>query len=243
MLQCISPHLTIDQDAFKASLTQYQRFLARIRYACTYRHPNWVDTVKSFIPPIPVLNPPKDPLLPPKRAPLHTHPDFDFGWGTGPIVDSYTGIYLLAKSIPRVPGKLQTEVYDERKKTTIFQDISELGESHEYIHPICEYRKIVRGKKDDSALKLYTRRHEKNPDGTDGRFWWYRDGKRLPEWVILEHKDEGVVNFERTWYEMCEQTEATKAALKGAGYETDFLLELDEKIDFAIGGQPGYMYP
>ncbi|KAJ4287371.1 hypothetical protein N0V90_012770 [Kalmusia sp. IMI 367209] len=243
MLQCISPYLTIDQDAFKASLSQYQHFLARIRYACTYHHTTWMDTITSKIPTIPILNPETNPLLPPRRDPAHTHPEFDYGWGTGPIVDSYTGMYLLNGSLPRVPGKLQTEIYDVKNEVAALDDISKHGETNEYIHPICEYRKIVRGKEDDSALKLFTRKHEKSVDGTEGRFWWYREGRRLPEWVILDHKDEGVVNFERTWYEMCERSEKTTTRLKDAGYEMDFLVALDEKIDFGVGDKPGYVYP
>ncbi|KAL5376314.1 hypothetical protein DPSP01_010541 [Paraphaeosphaeria sporulosa] len=243
MLHCISPHLTIDQDAFKSSLGQYQRWLARIRYACTYHHTTWLDTIKSTIPNIPILNPATDPLLPPRRDPVHTHPEFDYGWGTGPIVDSYTGMYILNGSLPRVPGKLQTEVYDQKEEVATLDDISKFGETNEYIHPICEYRKIVRGKEDDSALKAYTRKYEAAPGGKEGRFWWYRDGKRLPEWVIMEHGDEGVVNFERTWYEMCETNEKAKSRLMEAGYEKDFLVALDEKVDFGVGEKPGYMYP
>lgn len=244
MLQCIAPHLTIDQDAFKDSLTQYQRWLARIRYACTYHHTTITDTIKSYIPTIPFINPATDPLLPPRRDPSHTHPSFDYGWGIGPIVDSYTGLYLLNGSLPRVPGKLQTEIYDATREIAALDDISKHGETNEYIHPICEYRKIVRGKEDDSALKLFTRKHEKSTlDGKGGRFWWYRDGKRLPEWVIFDHEDEGVVNYERTWYEMCERSEKTVGRLKEAGYEKDFLEMLDEKIDFGLKEQPGFVYP
>lgn len=243
MLQCIAPHLTIDQDAFKSILTQYQRFIARISHACTYHHPTWQDTIKSKIPTIPFLNPDVDPLLPPKRDPVHTHPNINYGWGTGPIVDSYTGMYLLNGSLPRVPGKLTTEVYNAKEEMTTLDAISKLGQSNEYIHPICEYRKIVRGEKDESALGMFTRRHEKNEDGSDGRYWWYQDGNKLPEWVILEHEAEGIVNFERTWYEMCEQNDAAKERLKKAGYEKDFLATLDKAVDFAVGDQPGYLYP
>lgn len=243
MLQCIAPHLTIDQDAFKASLTQYQRFLARIRYACTYHHTTWLDKVKSSIPNVPLVNPARDPLLPSKRDPVHEHPDFDYGWGTGPIVDSYTGMYHLSPSVPRIPGRLKTEVYNAKKETSTLDDISKIGDSHEYIHPICEFRRIVRGRENNSTLRMFTRKHEKNVDGTEGRYWWYKDGAKLPEWVILNHKDEGVVNFERTWYEMCEKNDKTIEKLKEAGYEKDFLVALDEMIDFGVGDKPGYLYP
>ena len=152
-------------------------------------------------------------------------------------------MYHLSPSIPRVPGKLKTEVFDRKKNVSTLDDISNIGDSHEYIHPICEFRKIVRGEKDNSALKLFTRKHEGLPDGTQGRYWWYRDGVRLPEWVILDHKDNGVVNFERTWYEMCEKSEKTTESLKEAGYEKDFLVTLDEAIDYGVADKPGYLYP
>jgi len=247
MLQCISPYLTIDQDVFKAQLSQYQAFLARIRYACTYHHPTFLNKLSSNIPNIPLINPATDPLKPPQRDPVHTHPTFDYGWGIGPLVDSYGGIYVLNGSLPRVPGKQQTEVYNTSSEVATLEDISKYGETNEYIHPICEYRKVVRGKADDSALKAFTRKFQKSSTlGDQGRYWWYREGGPeggLPEWVILGHKDSGVVNFERTWYEMCEKSEKTKAALKEAGYGKDFLVTLDEVCDFDVGKKPAHEYP
>jgi hypothetical protein len=50
MIQCVSPHLAIDQNAYKLYLDQYQRWLFRIRYACTYHHPKIQDTVTNNIP-------------------------------------------------------------------------------------------------------------------------------------------------------------------------------------------------
>jgi hypothetical protein len=240
MLQCISPHLTIDPTNFYALTEQYQRWLARNRYACTYHHTTWLDTIKSYIPYIPFLNPGIDPLLPPRRDPPHAH-DFDYGWGTGPIVDSYGGMYKLAGAVPRVPGHHKT--------------ISSFDSTHEYIHPICEYRRIARGPEPNSALKAFTRKFEPSEGKKKGRFWWYKDDatEGLPEWVILKHGEcggvdvdgcgKGEVNFERHWYEVCEKTEKTLAKLKEAGYEKDFLAKIDDVADFDIGEKQGWEYP
>lgn len=247
MLQCISPHLTIDQTLFTAWTNQCQRWLDRIRYACTYHHPTILDNIKSNLPTVPLINPATSPLTPPKRDPPHTHPEFDYGWGTGPIIDSYTSFYLLAGAVPRVPGHCQAEIYDHQKEEEGLDDINKYGETNEYIHPICQYRNILRGPGENSALKEFTRKFQANPNAAkegEGRFWWYKNGetKGLPEWVILAHKD-GEVNYERTWYEMCEKTPKALETLKKAGYDKDFLEVLDSKCDFGVGDRAGYLYP
>ncbi|KAF1951904.1 hypothetical protein CC80DRAFT_495790 [Byssothecium circinans] len=252
MLQVISPHLTIDQSAFKSHMDQYKRWRDHVRYACTYHHAGWTDWIASKLPTIPIINPAPDPLAPPKRDPVHTHPKFDYGWGTGPIVDSYEGLYKLAGPLPRVPGACKMDIYDPKSKEYKPDDLSKYGETNEYIHPICEYRKVIRGKEDNSALKAFTRKYEKT--NGKGRFWWYRDGsqKPLPEWVILEHHEHaagvgvseaGEVNFERAWYEQCELSQERRDKLKAAGYEKDFLDALDEKNDFRVGEKEGWVYP
>jgi hypothetical protein len=243
MLQCISPYLTIDQTAFHASMAQYERWLNRIRYNCTYHHDGWTDWLKSKIPNIPVINPAPTGLEEPKTDPAHTHPDFDYGWGTGPIVDSYTGIYRLAGELRRVPGQCRAELYDDKKEEYVLADINQFGETNEYIHPICHYRDIVRGPEPSSALIDFKRFYESNENGK-GRFWWQKGtAKKLPEWAILEHED-NEVNFERTYYAKCEKTQEKMKVLKErGGYDKDFLATLDEKIDFGIKGKKGWEYP
>jgi hypothetical protein len=255
MLQCISPYLTIDPTAFYAWTDQYQRWLARIHYSCTYHHPTWLDTIKSNIPSIPLINPDTDPLAPPARDPPHTHPEFEYGWGTGAIVESYGGMYRLAGAVPRVPGHCQGELYDHASAEAKLDDINKLGSTHEYIHPICEYRRIVRSFEANSALKSFTRKFEPTDGSAKGRYWWYRNGeaKGLPEWVILAHgkhggadvdgSGKGDINFERAWYDACEKTEKTLGLLKKAGYERDFLSVVDERIDFGVGEKEAWVYP
>jgi hypothetical protein len=256
MLQCISPHLTVDPTAFFAWSAQYQRWLARIRYACTYHHTTWLDTIKSKLPNIPLINPVPNPLAPPPRDHTHTHPEFEYGWGTGPIIDSYGGMYKLAGAVPRAPGHCQAELYDAASAEAKMDDINKFGLTHEYIHPICEYRRVVRSHEErTSALRAFTRKFEPTDGTRKGRFWWYMDGesKGLPEWVILEHGKyggvdldgcgKGEINFERSWYEACEKTEKTLAVLKKAGYERDFLSMVDERIDFGVGEKEGWVYP
>jgi hypothetical protein len=243
MLQCISSHLTLDQDAFHASLLQYERWRDRVRYACTYHHPGWSDWAKSKVPKIPFINPAVDPLAPPKRDATHTHPDFDYGYGTGPIVDSYGGMYYLNGELRRVPGHCQAEIYDPESDEHKLRDIYEYGETNEYIHPICHYRDIIRGPEENSALRDFERTFKPTSDGY-GRFWWQKKGdtKKLPEWIIMDHGDTKV-NFERTWYSKCEQTKQKLDKLKAAGYTKDWLESLDDKNDFKVGEKQGWVYP
>lgn len=245
MLQCISPYLTIDQNAFQASMDQYQRWLDEVRYNCTYYHTGWTDWVKSKVPTIPVINPPKDPLTPPKRSHSHPHPDFDYGYGTGPIVDSYTTMYKLAGSVPRVPGRCDIEVYDKESQEYKLSPVNGYGQTNEYIHPVCYYRDLIRGPEPNSALREFTRTFEPT-EGVrgKGRFWWQKKGdpQKIPEWMILEHKA-GQINFERICYSKSEKTPEKKAILEKKGIKNDWMDTLDEQNDFSIWKRPEFVYP
>jgi hypothetical protein len=126
-------------------------------------------------------------------------------------------------------------------------DINQYGKTNEYIHPICAYRNLIRGIGPNSPLYNFDRKFEVNKDGDrkgKGRYWWYHkdDSESIPEWVIMRHKDEDV-NFERSWYGQCEQTENTVKLLEAAKVKKDWLEEIDEKVDFGVGDKSGYVYP
>lgn len=248
MLQCISPYLTIDQSAFRASSDQYQRWLDEVRYNCRYHHSNWLDWAKSKLPNFPIINPAPDPLDPPKRSPAHQHLDFDYGYGTGPIVDSYTGFYHLAGSVPRVPGRCKVEIWDSDAQEYKLSDANGHGQTYEYIHPVCHYRDLVRGPEPNSALRDFTRTFEKTPGGNGrGRFWWQKRGDTksplLPEWIILPHEGEGVLNYERVCYAKSEKTKQKVEVLEKKGVKKDWLGELDEVNDFGMGTRDRWSYP
>jgi len=251
MLQCISPHLAIDQEAYSNYLKQYQRWLWRIRYACTYYHDTAWDKVRSYLPNmpnIPVINPAPSELDPPKRDPPHAHLNFEFGWGIGPLVDSFGGMYHLNGSHTRVPGHEDVETYDDEEGHYHWKPIRDFGTTNEYIHPITHYRSIVHGWDKHSPLKAHWNREQwRGTDGKD-RFWWYMEGEKdkiaLPEWAILPDQ-EGKPNFERAWYEKCEKSKATLDALsKVEEYgKEDFLAALDRKIDFGFDNKPQNQWP
>ncbi|KAF2750795.1 hypothetical protein M011DRAFT_437300 [Sporormia fimetaria CBS 119925] len=156
MLQCISRYLTIDRDAFLASMAQYQRFLDRVRYACNFHHPNLASSAIAKLPRIPLIR--KAGLLDaPKRSSTHQHPDLDFGYGTGPVVDSYTGMYHLAGSMGRLPGRCEVEIYDDWEAEYVLKDVNGYGRTNEYIHPVCYYRDLVRGPEKNSPLRHFER--------------------------------------------------------------------------------------
>ncbi|KAH7086790.1 hypothetical protein FB567DRAFT_51366 [Paraphoma chrysanthemicola] len=248
MLQCISPHLTIDQEAFNEYLNQYRRWLFRIRYACTYHHETAWDKAKSFIPNIPLINPAPSELEPPKQSPAHAHTEFDFSWGTGPLVDSFGGMYHLNGSHMRLPGHEDVETYDEEEKHYHWKPLRNVGLTNEYIHPIVLHRSLVHGWDKHSPLKdRWNREHWRGTDGK-ARFWWYMDGEKdkiaLPEWAILPDRGD-TPNFERAWYNKCEKTRKTLDALnKVKEYgDKDFLACLDAKIDFAFDERPQNEWP
>lgn len=247
MLQCISPHLTIDQAAFDDYLDQYKRWLFRIRFACTYHHQTTWDNIKAYIPNVPLINPAPSELDPPKRDPPHAHVDFDFSWGTGPLVDSFGGMYHLNGTHMRVPGHEDVEVY-ENDEAPSWKPLRALGQTNEYIHPIVLHRSLVHGWDKHSPLKDgWDRKHRRGEDGK-ARYWWFMNDDpekiELPEWAILPDLPRQK-NFERAWYQKCEKTQRTLSKLKDVEEfgGKDFLGRLDEEIDFGFDNKPQNEWP
>lgn len=253
MLQAISPHLTIDRKAFSLHLEQYQRWLFRIRYACTHHHPNLLQKTLSYIPKlpsIPFLSNGGNQLKLPRTAAPHAHEHFDFSWGTGPIVDSFTGMYHLNGMHVRIPGHEYAEEYDEKSKVYKWVKLADLGDTNEYIHPVTYHRSLVKGWEPRSPLRKSWNREawEGKKDGKT-RFWWYMDGEKetcaLPEWTVLRDDLNEEYNFERKWYEKCEKSRNTLdklASVAEFGGEKDFLQVLDEKLKL-VDGPPLGMAP
>jgi hypothetical protein len=248
MLQCISPHLTIDKEAFDSYLDQYKRWLFRIRFACTYHHETTWDKVKSYLPSIPFIGTEPSELDPPKRDVPHAHPEFDFSWGTGPLVDSFGGMYHVNGTHKRVPGHEDVEAYEKEEEAYHWTPLSELGQTHEYIHPIVLHRSIVHGWDKHSPLKHGWHREHRRGDDGKARFWWYMHGEQktvsLPEWAILPDQP-GKKNFERAWYNKCEKTNHTleKLAANKTYGKDDFLATLDKEIDFSFDNKPQNEWP
>jgi hypothetical protein len=247
MLQVISPHLTIDREAFSLSMAQYTRWLFRLRFACTYHHASIVEKAWNWLPKLPIPGFGRDELEEPPHASPHTHTNFDFSWGTGPLVDSYGGFYYLIGANQRMPGHEEVESYNDRDKAHKWTKLHDLGNTNEYIHPIAYYRSLVRGWDTHSPLKHNWNRANWETDGSK-RFWWYKDGEKdkcaIPEWAILPDGREEY-NFERFWYNECEKT--AKILGDAANSEDfpgrDFLQKLDGKIDFAFNDRPQNLWP
>lgn len=248
MLQAISPHLTIDRHAFELFVAQYKRWLFRIRYACTHNHPNTLQKMWSYVPKLPVPSifggGSKDLHLP-RAAPPHEHKDFDFSWGTGPLVDSYTGMYYLNGMHVRVPG------HESVEKAGKWTKLRDLGDTNEYIHPITYFRSVVRGWEKHSPLqKPWNRKAWEGKSDGKTRFWWYMDGEQekcaLPEWAIMPDGGGDEFNFERKWYSECEKTEKTLqklATVTEFGGGRDFLDVLDEELNFDMDNHPQRIAP
>lgn len=252
MLQCISPHLAIDREAFEQQIAQYKRWLFRIRYACTYHHTTLTERVMGFLPKmprIPLIHEGPDEFDPPPRDPVHAHPDFDFSWGTGALIDSYTPFYRLNGMHVRVPGHEEVEEYDKASKEPKDKWLITRGPTNEYIHPIVYMRSLVRGWDSHSPLRTgWIRDHWRGTDGKE-RYWWHKDGEKhlcvIPEWAILPHLSDTEYNFERYWYNECEKTKKTADALaKVEAFGTnDFLETLDKHIDFGFDSKPQNLWP
>jgi hypothetical protein len=148
MLQCIAPHLDIDRTAFQQYLDQYEAWLTAIRKNCYYHHSkddSYLKWAWSFVPDVPGVGHDASPLDPPKRAKnLHEHKDFDFGWGVGPVIDSFTKLYHLNGTRPRQPGHEEMEVDGEWIPIAGSRDAPTGFETNEYIHPLVWHRYEVR---------------------------------------------------------------------------------------------------
>lgn len=66
---------------------------------------------------------------------------FDFGWGTGSVIDSYTWTYVANGDLARTPSG-----YDKSKRLTT------RGRTHESVHPVVGYRMYASRKKHRDAL-------------------------------------------------------------------------------------------
>ena len=175
----------------------------------------------------------------------------NLGWGLGPIVDSYGGIYKynynsitkLAKGGARLrtPGYEEGELYIEDEKThkssMKWWALTEEGHTNEYIHPIAYYRKLILPDPDPhSPIKDWKRGSWEDQASGKVRFWWYKNeaekSNALPEWAVLPERD--MFNFERHWYNLCDKTLALEklANVEEFGPGKDFLEVLDKTIDF-----------
>jgi hypothetical protein len=242
MLQCIAPYLTINQDAFNKHVVQYDQWLTKVRYACTYHHTANEGTLEwlwNKVPNVPYVGEEPDRLAAPKRDAPHAHDDFDYGWGTGPIVDSYGGLYLANGTHTREPGHEEAEMFDSAANMNKWKPINEFGKTNEYIHPIVQHRRLVRGWDAHSPLKAW-----KRVPG-NGRFWWHKEGesdRALPEWVMLPSSPERF-GYERMFYAQCEKSARTVEKLRGETGGRDFLEDLDSKTDFGVVDGPEDEYP
>ncbi|KAJ4362822.1 hypothetical protein N0V95_001196 [Ascochyta clinopodiicola] len=271
MLQCIAPHLDIKQQAFDDYMTQYISWLTKVRYHCTYHHPQtegWSEWLWKKVPDVPLISigEPIDPLAAPRRDPEHTHTTFDFGWGVGPILDSFSKLYLANGTYPRQPGHEMMEVNgawvpirgikgDRQNPPTGF-------ETNEYIHPLVHYRRTVRRARGTPEwdqwtyhgtahpLANWTREHRVGEDGRS-RYWWHKDveddpenPRWLPEWAILPHGDQER-NYERVWYETAQgmgRKLSSAQAVRDKGQE-EYLAVLDREIDLKLGMKPQNEWP
>jgi hypothetical protein len=104
------------------------------------------------------------------------------GWGTGPIIDSYTGSTSYAGSEYRQPMQEKTKI--DGKKVPI----SQLGETNESIHPVVAWRieklKHAEPKYDPEGLKKWKRQVNKDKNGFE---YVNLEAKFvLPEYVIRD---------------------------------------------------------
>ncbi|OSS51060.1 hypothetical protein B5807_04072 [Epicoccum nigrum] len=264
MLQCIAPHVDLDQAGFKFYLKQYQNWLKKLRFDCTILHPqeaggvldtiwktaSWINPFKS--------EQPSAAAATSSVAKSHTHDKLYFGWGIGPIDDSYTKMYFAnGAPRPRRPGREEMEI--EGKWSPIKGDASRPTGflTNEYIHPLVQHRIETVGwakwiKWADLArpspfpLEGWKRKLYTEEDGKTRYYWYSSDGEIcLPEWCVLPDTP-NEINYERAWYmaalDMGKEasSEGLKAAdvVKAAGGK-DFLKRLDGEIKWRSDMKPG----
>ncbi|KAF2202864.1 hypothetical protein GQ43DRAFT_479521 [Delitschia confertaspora ATCC 74209] len=239
MLQCISSYLTIDVQAYEKYMDYYFNWTKKIKYECTHHTTTVTEKAWSWVPYIPVINPGEDELKAPKQDKKHEHLDLERGWGLGPFVDSCNGLlYGYVGGVSRTPGECTIEkVQDDGKlKTT---PITDLGVTHEYIHPVANYRQVWRENIKEPSTAPPKQLENFRRELSKGRYWWTKktDGKvSLPEWMILGN---GGYNFEREYYKraLAARLEDKDKELKKEGKswsESDFLGKLDDDVNFKL---------
>ncbi|KAK9776224.1 hypothetical protein SCAR479_07130 [Seiridium cardinale] len=95
--------------------------------------------------------------------------EIQYGWATGPVIDSFKGIMLLAGSATRTPGQ-----YVKDKSNGV-----RLGKTNEMIHPTVQFRIGNRYDYRPEALKGFTRRQA----GRSG-FEWKSGSVTIPEYLV-----------------------------------------------------------
>ena len=267
MLQCIAPHVDLDQGGFKFYLQQYQDWLKKLRFECTVIHPQeagiaggFIDKIwktASWINPFKAEEPASFNVASP-IAPPHAHDKLYFGWGIGPILDSYTKLYFAnGDPRPRQPGREEMEIEGEWSpiKGTPSHPTGFL--TNEYIHPLVQHRietlkwaQWIKwaefARPTPLPLEKWKRELRVEDDGRT-RYWWRSgDGEvQLPEWCVLPDTM-NEINYERAWY-----TAALKMGKKvnpeglKAGDEVeaagggDFLARLDGEVKWRPQMRPG----
>jgi hypothetical protein len=233
MLQCVYPYLTINEEAYKKYLDYYFSWTLNQKHSCTHHRKTWGDTAYEIADYIPYVNPD----MTTKPDPVHQHPEIERGWGLGPFVDSaqgilYNGIYSPA---PRMPGECELE--EHKATTSTMTKISEKGATHEYMHPVAEYRHQKRTGKEPSTAppkKLL----DFDRKLIDGRYRWVKKTNpdiSIPEWIIM---NPGGFNFERDYYNRCleAKNQDNQLAAKGKRVEPeeDWLKKVDEEVNFKL---------
>lgn len=264
MLQCIAPHVDLDQAGFKFYLQQYQNWLKKLRFDCTILHPqenggvldtiwktaSWINPFKS--------EQASTAGATSSGAKSHAHDKLYFGWGIGPIDDSYTKMYFAnGAPRPRQPGSEEMEI--EGKWLPIKGDASRPTGflTNEYIHPLVQHRqetvtwtKWIKwaelARPSPLPLEKWKRKLHTEEDGRM-RYWWHsNDGEiRLPEWCVLPDTP-NEINYERAWYTAAlgMGKEADSEGLKAenivrAASGKDFLARLDGEIKWKADMKPG----
>ncbi|KAF3001504.1 hypothetical protein E8E13_008984 [Curvularia kusanoi] len=236
MLQCIAPHVDLDQKGFNDYLKQYSTWLDNLRYRCTIIHPDILSKVINKI---------EDKLDATERDTLvrmgakpHPHPNLYFGWGVGPIIDSYTLEYknFNAPAYTRLPGNEEMETDGKWNPITGPPTQPTGFLTNEYIHPLVQHRReALKPALWSQAMNGWERKLSVEKDGS-ARYWWSKGSLRLPEWCILPNT-EAEINYERTWYnaalEMARDVSKVKTtdAVEAAGGK-DFLARLDAEIKY-----------
>ncbi|EKV06469.1 Phospholipase D/Transphosphatidylase [Penicillium digitatum] len=107
-----------------------------------------------------------------------------YGWGTGPLEDSFTPFYYANGSRKRTPGR-----YDPLDK-----DGHRLGETFEFIHPVVGFReKHVKAYTPIGRDVKFARRRALDEQGRPGYVYDLGDSRKpLPEWRLG-----GLNSFER----------------------------------------------
>ncbi|KAJ5467614.1 hypothetical protein N7475_005366 [Penicillium sp. IBT 31633x] len=172
MLDQIKPHLSLNEEYLTEEREAREYHMSTLEVTTTHDK-SWGAWIKRKAGEINFVF--KNPSM---SAAKHVDKHRSYGWGTGPLKDSFTPFYYLNGSKRRTPGGC--DPFDE--------DGKQLGETFEYIHPVVGFRqKQIKDYMPIGNGVKFNRWEAVDEKGHPSYVYDLGDGRKsLPEWRLGE---------------------------------------------------------